>query len=74
MPKSLRIKLRMPKNEVEPKKQKTNLPNQMQMSFVKATETDRSELHSKLEASAKEGMDEELANHILERKPVSMQS
>ena len=59
MPKTSRIKLRRPKNEVEPKKQKINLPNQMQMSFVKVHETDYSALHSKLEASAKEGMDEE---------------
>ena len=46
MHESLRIKLRMPKDEADPKKRKRNLPDKIQMSFVKATETDHSEMNS----------------------------
>jgi len=57
MPKSLRIKLKLPKDEVEAKKPRINLPDQVQMSFVKETEVDFGALYSKLETNIKEGMD-----------------
>ena len=48
----------MPKDEVKPKKPRLNLPNQVQMSFVKEANTDFSALHSKLEDNIKAGMDD----------------
>ena len=61
MPKDdhLRIKLRTQNDLVEPKKPYINLPEPVQMSFVKETDTYFSELFSKLEANTKDGMDEE---------------
>ena len=56
---SLRIKLRMLKDGMELKKRKINLPDQAKMLSVKASETDFSALHSKLEVSVKEGTDED---------------
>ena len=35
------------------------MPDQVQMSFVKTTDTDYCALHAKLEANVKKGMDEE---------------
>ena len=61
MPKDnpLRIKLRMPKDLVEPKKPCINFPEPTQVSFVKETDADFSERFDKLEANAKDGIDEE---------------
>ena len=61
MPKDnpLRIKLRMPKDLVEPKKPCINFPEPVQISVVKETDADFSEIFSKLEANIKNGMDKE---------------
>ena len=48
-----------PKDEVKPKKPRLNLPNQVQMSFVKEADTDFSALHSKLEDNFKARMDDD---------------
>ena len=60
MPKAdpLRIKLRTLKDLVDPKKPCINLPNPVQTSVVKETDTDFSELFSKSEANAKDGVNE----------------
>jgi len=60
MPKAdpLRIKLRLPKDLVEPKPC-INLPEPVQMSFMKETDADFSKLFAKLETNVKDGMDEE---------------
>ena len=54
----LRIKLRVPKDLVEPKPC-ANLPEPVQVSFVKETDAYFSKLLAKLETSAKDGMGEE---------------
>ena len=55
---TLRIKLKIPQDKEEPKKRKVSLPDQVQMSFLKETDTDFSALHAKLEANIKDEMDE----------------
>ena len=47
------------KVEAKPKRRKINMPDQVQMSFVKTTDADYCALHAKLEANVKKGMDEE---------------
>ena len=61
MPKDdpLRNNLRTPKGLVDLKKYCMNLPDPVQMTFVKETDTDFSELFSKLKANTKDDMDEE---------------
>ena len=54
----LRIKLRTPKDFVDPKKTCINLPDHMQTKSVKETDTDFSELFSKLEVNTKDDMNE----------------
>ena len=60
MPKDdpLRIKLRRLKDLVEPNKPCVNLPEPVQISFVKETNADFSEPFSKLEVNTKDDMNE----------------
>ena len=57
--KNFGIKLKISKDEEEPKKRKVHLPDQVQMSFLKEIDADFGDLYYTLESNIKDGIDED---------------